>query len=81
MAVFLCRSGEAMHPPPAELRNAPRLVVRSEPVTLGMDHRGKKINARSDSHYACAEPTREEVWRKNYARYNIIIIDIYMIVY
>lgn len=57
-----------MHPPPAELRNAPRLVVRSEPVTLGLDHRGKKINARSDSHYACAEPTREEVWRKNYAR-------------
>ena len=69
MAVFLCRSGEAMPPPPAELRNVPRLVVRSEPVTLGLDHRGKKINARSDSHYACAEPTREEVWRENYTRY------------
>ena len=66
-----------MHPPPTELRNAPRLVVRSEPVTLGMDHRGKKINARSDTHYACAEPTREEVRRKNYARY----IDLYRSIY
>ena len=69
MAVFLCRSGEPLYAPPVELRNAPRLVVRSEPVTLGLDHRGKKINARSESHYACAEPERQIVWKKNYLRY------------
>lgn len=69
MAVFLCRSGETNQAPPPEFRNAPRLVVKSEPVTLGLDHRGKKINARSDSHYACAEPSREEVWKQNYLRY------------
>ena len=70
MAVFLCRSVDGVQAPPAELRNCPRLVVRSEPVTLGLDHRGKRINARSDTHYACAEPTREEVRKKNYIRYS-----------
>ena len=68
MAVFLCRSGETVPAPSIELRNAPRLVVRSEPVTLGLDHQGKKINARSDSHYACDDPSREEVWKKNFDR-------------
>ena len=31
-------------------------------------HHGKKIIARSNVHYSCEEPTREQVWVENYER-------------
>ena len=67
MAVILCREDGKGFPFSADLRNAPSVMIRNEPVPIP-SHQGKKISARSDETYACAEPEREEVWRDAFER-------------
>ena len=69
MAVLLCRSDEKALPASSDQRNVPRVIVKSEPVSIIASHQGKKITARSAQHYACAEPPREDVWRENFDRF------------
>ena len=68
MAVVLCRSDGKTYPVSSELRNAPRVVIRNEPVAPP-SRGGGKITARTESHYACAEPVRKEVWREAFERF------------
>ena len=67
MAVILCREDGKGYPFSPDLRNAPSVVIRNEPVPTP-SHQGKKISARSGEIYACAEPGREEVWRDAFER-------------
>ncbi|XP_033108401.1 coiled-coil domain-containing protein 60-like isoform X2 [Anneissia japonica] len=45
----------------------PRTYIEQKPLPIKSDL-GKHILARSETHYNCAEPTRETVFRQNFAR-------------
>lgn len=75
MAVVLCREEGKTSPIPFELKKAPRIVIKNQPIPSPTRH-ATKTTARSDSHYACAEPSREEYWRKAYERWGEIKGDI-----
>ena len=73
MAVVLCRSNGKALPTPPGLRGAPRVTIKNEPVSTVPSHHGKKINARSAKHYACAEPQRKVVWKENFERFALCV--------
>lgn len=71
MAVLLCRSDGKPFPtpPPLELRGLPRIVVDYKPVPDHSSYQGKVVEARTESHFACAaDKPEDELWKDSYER-------------
>ena len=55
------------------MRGLPRIIVDYEPLPEHTSYQGKHIATRTESHYACLDQPRDELFKDTYERCKIAI--------